>query len=173
MIKVVLSDLLEFNTFNPENIDVSDIQSMSKNIPKDGNVDIAIADKLAIQFLRGADLCSELIGKLSWWVAKKKDEAREALQHAALVTAPSKGYKTVSEKKMYADGDPKYQEANSEFNKAEAMLLWVKNKHSSLVSAHYMMKQIAKESEMHFQASNVSVGESSDNKLSYGEQPWG
>ena len=176
MTKVVFGELLEFNTFNPETIDVSDIQEISKNIPKDGNVDIAIADKLALQFLRGADLCSELIGKLSWWVARKKDNARAALQHAALVTAPSMGFKTASEKKLYADGDAKYREANDEFNKAEAMLLWAKNKHSSLISAHYMMKHIAQGSERHFKASNVTTGgspsQTSSQDFSYGEQEW-
>jgi len=172
MARTSLGELLEFGTFDPESIDVSDLQELSKGIPKDGHVDIAIADKLALQFLRGADTCAELIGKLTWWVAKKKDEARVALQKAALVTAPAKGYKTASEKKLYAEGDPEYQEVSGTVSKAEAMLQWCKNKHSSLVSAHYMMKHIAKGGEGHSQASNVAVGGGPSQPLSHGPQPW-
>lgn len=170
MSKMILGNLLEFETFNPKTMDVSYIQELSNSIPKDGHVDYAMADKLALKFLRGADMCSELIGKLSWWAAKKKDESKKALQEAALITAPSKGFKTASEKKLYAEGDAQYQLASDALNKAEAMLLWVKNKYSSLVSAHYMMKHIAKGSESHQQASNVLVG--GGPTQSHGEQSW-
>lgn len=163
-----LGNVLEFNTFNPEKIDVSYIQELSKNIPKDGHVDKNIADKLAIQFLRGSDFCAELMGKLTWWVAKKKDQARAKFQEAALITAPAKGYKTASEKKIYADGDAEYLEAHEEFSKAEAMLQWCKNKHSSLISAHYMMKHISKNEESNLQASGVPTGEIFKN----GVQSW-
>jgi len=164
-----LGDVLEFGTFDPEGMDVSELQELSKNIPKDGHVDVAIAENLAVQFLRGADRCSEMIGKLTWWLARKKDASRREYQMAALVRAKGQGYKSAAEKKLYADGDDKYLDACADVSKAEAMLQWCKNKHSSLVSAHYLMKQIARGEEGHGRASNVTVG---SGPLSHGEQQW-
>jgi len=158
-----LGAILGFADFDPERIDVTEIRELTDAIPPDGNVDIVIAEVLATKFLRGADRCSEILAQLTWWEAKMDDEKRRALAKAALVTAVEKGLKTATEKRTYADGDPEYLKACESANRAKAMKQWFKNKHESLVSAHYLMKEIAKGGRSHQAAGGSS---------SWGEQEW-
>jgi hypothetical protein len=149
MSNVTLALTLSFDDFNPETLDVSEITELTKSIPKDGNVDGAIAEVLAVKMLRGADRCAEILAKLTWWEARKEDEKRSAYARASLITANEKGIKTATEKKTYAEADPEYLKTCDASNKAKAMKLWFKNKHESLISAHYLMKDIAKGGRSH------------------------
>lgn len=158
-----LGAVLGFADFDPEKIDVTEIRELTDAIPPDGNVDMAIAEVLATRFLRGADRCSEILAQLTWWEAKKDDEKRRALAKAALVTAAEKGLKTATEKRTYAEGDSEYLKACEAANRAKAMKQWFKNKHESLVSAHYLMKEIAKGGRFHQRAGGGS---------SWGEKDW-
>jgi len=147
-----LGAVMGFATFDPEKIDVSEITELTGSIPKDGNVDTTIAEVMATKFLRGADRCAEILAQLTWWEGKMDDEKRHALATAFLVTAGQKGLKTMAEKKVYAEGDAEYLKACDASNKAKAMKQWFKNKHESLVSAHYLMKEIAKGGRTHQRA---------------------
>jgi len=147
-----LGTVMEFASFDPEKIDVSEITELTDSIPKDGNVDTAIAEVMATRFLRGADRCAEILSQLTWWEGKMDDEKRHVLAKAFLVTATQKGLKTAAEKKVYAEGDAEYLIACDASNKAKAMKQWFKNKHESLVSAHYLMKDIAKGGRSHQRA---------------------
>jgi hypothetical protein len=159
-----LGAALGFADFDPEKIDVSEIRELTDSIPKDGNVDVVIAEVLATRFLRGADRCSEILAQLTWWEARMDDEKRRALAHASLVTAAAKGLKTATEKRTYADADPEYLKACETANRAKAMKQWFKNKHESFVSAHYLMKEIAKGGRSHLGAGGGSS--------SWGEKGW-
>lgn len=150
-----LGTIMGFKDFDPEKLDVSEITELTDSIPKDGNVDIAIAEVMATKFLRGADRCAEILAQLTWWEGKKDDEKRHALSTAFLVTAGQRGLKTATEKKVYAEGDPEYLKACDASNRAKAMKQWFKNKHESLVSAHYLMKDIAKGGRPHQRAGQV------------------
>jgi hypothetical protein len=141
--KTTMSDVLQFETFDPARLDVSEIQKMTAAIPADGNVDIAIAESMATQFLRSADRCSELLGILTWWAARKEDEKRH-IYSTKFFEAPAQGHKTAAARKAWAEGSQEYLDACDAANKAKAMRQWVQNKHESLVSAHYLMKHIAK-----------------------------
>lgn len=160
-----LGTAMGFVSFDPEKIDVSEITELTEAIPKDGNVDTAIAEVMATKFLRGADRCAEILAQLTWWEGKKDDEKRHALSTAFLVTAVQKGLKTAVEKKVFAEGDEEYLKACDASNKAKAMKQWFKNKHESLMGAHYLMKDIAKGGRSHQRA-----GGQTDN--TWGEQDW-
>jgi hypothetical protein len=160
-----LGAVLGFADFDPEKIDISEIKELTDAIPKDGNVDVAIAESLATKFLRGADRCAEILAQLTWWEAKMEDEKRHAIAKASLVTAAQKGLKTATDRRTYADADPECLKACEASNKAKAMKQWFKNKHDSLVSAHYLMKDIAKGGRSHQRA-----GGQPDS--AWGEQDW-
>jgi hypothetical protein len=160
-----LGAVLGFADFDPERIDISEIRELTEAIPRDGNVDVAVAESLATRFLRGADRCAEILAQLTWWEAKADDEKRRVLAHASLVTAAQKGLKTATERRTYAEGDLEYLKACEASNRAKAMKQWFKNKHDSLVSAHYLMKDIAKGARPHQRASGQPDG-------AWGEQEW-
>lgn len=138
--KTTISDVLRFSNFDPEQLDVSEINDLTRSIPTDGNVSSSIADSLAVKFLRGADRCSELLSILTWWSAKKEDEKR----HVYSAKFFEASHKTAAARKAYAEASKEYLRACDGANRAKAMKQWLQNKHDSLVSAHYLMKQIGK-----------------------------
>ena len=154
-----------FEEFDPDKVDVSEIKELTDCIPKDGNVDTAIAEVMATKFLRGADRCAEFLSIFTWWTAKKDDEKRHVLSQAYHVTAVQKGFKTATDKKVYAEGDEEYMKACEASNRAKAMKQWFQNKHESLVSAHYLMKEISKGDRQHQRAAGQPEG-------NWGEQNW-
>lgn len=159
-------EVMGFVDFDPETIDVSEIKELTDSIPKDGNVDTAIADVLATKFLRGADRCSEFLSILTWWAAKTEDMKRHAFSEAFIVKAGQKGLKTAAEKKAFAEGEGEYLKACEISNRAKGMKQWFQNKHESLISAHYLMKDIAKGGRSHQRAG----GGQTDN--TWGAQDW-
>lgn len=141
--KTTMADVLQFDTFDPKQLNVAEILAMTASIPADGNVDISIAENLATKFLRGADRCSEILSILTWWEAGREDEKRHVYS-TKFFEGPAHGHTTAAAKKAWAEGSKEYMDACDEANKAKAMKQWIKNKHESLVSAHYLMKHIAK-----------------------------
>lgn len=176
MAKKTLGEILEFDTFNPESLDVAHIQALSEDIPLDGHVDMATAEKLAVQFLRGADMCSEVLCRIVWWLAKKEGEVQHAHAKAMLVKALGQGLKTAKEKERFAAGDKDYLDACERVARAKAMKKWLENKHSNLISAHYLMKEIAKGSIKNRDAGGgvtTFTGSSpAPSERKFGEQEW-
>jgi hypothetical protein len=174
--KTTMAEVLQFETFDPTQLDISEIQEMTASIPADGNVDISIAENLATKFLRGADRCSEILSILTWWEAGREDRKRHVFS-TKFFEAPAHGHKTAAAKKAWAEGSKEYLDACAEANKAKAMKQWIKNKHESLVSAHYLMKHIAKGG----QPARAAAGSVRDgswepagkaNEPQWGEQDW-
>lgn len=166
-----LGDVLEFGTFTPEKVDVTDINELSKHVPKDGHVDLGIAENLAVRFLRGADACAELLGKLTWWLAKKEDEKRAVFKEAMLIRAAGAGYKTAKEKQAFAEADSQYLDACENVSRAKVMVQWCKDKQRSLINAHYLMKHILGNNSSHRNASGMPLGAGQTSKQ-WGEQEW-
>jgi len=166
-----LGEVLEFESFAPEQMDIADIQELSDSIPRDGHVDIPIAESLAVRFLRGADTCSEILCKIVWWLAKKEGEAQHAYTKAMLVKAGAAGHKTAKEKEKFASGDAEYLKASEEVARAKAMKKWLENKHSSLISAHYLMKDIAK-GNIRGRDAEGGVASAGGTRKAHGAQPW-
>ena len=173
--KITIADALQFDAFDPTRIDVSEINALTAAIPADGNVDANIAENMATRFLRGADRCSELLAVFTWWAAKKEDEKRHVYS-AKFFEAPAHGHKTAAARKAYAEGADDYLAACDAANKAKAMKQWVQNKHDSLVSAHYLMKQISKSERRGEPAAggtrDHSWEGSQKEEPSWGEQSW-
>ena len=160
----------------PENFDLNDanlneIQEIVKQIPKDGHVDLNTAEDLAAQFLKGADRCDEIYTTIIWLVQEKEDARRKIFSEAVLLRASDKGAKNISEKKISAESDDEYLAACKEYNKIIAIKKWLENKKTSLVSAHYLMKDILKRG--HENTANYG-GRARQNQtnMSCGEQGW-
>jgi|3_EtaG_2_1085321.scaffolds.fasta_scaffold16697_2 hypothetical protein len=157
--------------FSLENVDLSEVQELAKKIPSDGHVDLNTAEDLAVQFLRGADRCDEIYTTIIWLVQEKEDYKKKIFSEAVLGRATEKGAKNISEKKIYAEADPEYLEACRQYNKIIAIKKWLENKKQSLVSAHYLMKDILKRG--HEGAANFSGRRrQKQNEMSCGEQTW-
>jgi hypothetical protein len=171
--KRTLDSELQFSGFDPKDVDVSEIKELTDSIPSDGNVDVHIAERMATKFLRGADQCAEKLSILTWWAAKMEDNKRHTYA-SKFFEATSHGCKSGVERKAYAEGTVGYLSACESSNRAKAMKQWLQNKHESLISAHYLMKHIAKGGKPHEQASGGVRDHSwEDSKERVcGEQEW-
>lgn len=140
--QIALESLLGIEGFDPLKIDVSEIQSLSEQVPKDGNIEINNAEVLAVKFLRGADSCSNLLGKIDLWSGNKKTEKDQAIGVAAHKLMEQKIPSTSIDKRYKEDEN--YVIACNAFTNAEAVKKWLERKYDNLIRAHHMCKDIQK-----------------------------
>jgi len=161
---VLLKDLLKIEGFNPLNLDISYIQEELDGLPKNGEIDINIAEALATRWLRAADYCSELLAKASRWMGYKKTLKNAELAAAGLRT----GQSSATAQKQLAPMDGAYIESANNFTEAEACCMLLKEKHDSLMAAHYLAKEILKRHVVNEKANSWQGG---DEDYSRKEQP--
>lgn len=152
-----LGDLLRVNkeNFNPMNLDTSSIRALSNEVPKDGNIDINNAEVLATKFLRGADMCSELLAIATLYVSKAKDAKQHAYNQAFLIKSESnQKLKTDKLRIAFAELDEEYMEACSRYNEAIAFAKWVDSKYASFTRFHYLCKRILDRAYAHEKTGN-------------------
>lgn len=137
-------ELLNKRSSNPLNIDTSEIRSLSEAMPKDGNIDLNNAEIMATKFLRGADLCGELLSVAVAYVANTKDAKQRAYNEAFLVKSSESGLNIKTDKMRiaFAELDEDYQHACNEHNKAIAFHKWIESKHNSFIRFHYLSKKV-------------------------------
>lgn len=153
---VTIGEVLKLNdNFDPMTLDTSEIRNLSNSMPSDGNIDVNNAEVLATKYLRGADLCGELVAVATAYVSRTKDAKQKAYNQAFLVkSAANKNIKTDKMRIAFAELDEDYQAACEEYNKAVAFSKWVDSKYSSFTKAHYLCRSIVKRSQAHEQAGN-------------------
>jgi hypothetical protein len=157
--------------FDPLNLDTSEIRELSNLLPADGQVDINQAEILATRFLRGADLCGELMAIATCYVAKLETAKKKAYSEAALSKASAAGIKTDRSRLLYADGDSDYIEACNKYSEGQAFLKWVSSKQDSLIRAHYNCKKLLDRNYQHEQASGFNC--STDKVIQEEQNNWG
>ena len=153
--------------FDPMNLDTSDIQELSEAMPRDGNIDIANAEVLATKYLRGADMCGELIAIAAAYVGKTRGSKLKAYNFAFLVKSESNPrIKTDKMRVAFAELDQDYLDAYDNYNKAIAFSKWVESKYSSFIKMHYLCKNIVKMGYEHEQAASWN-GKAQEEKNSW------
>jgi hypothetical protein len=139
--------------FDPMALDTTEIKELSNAMPKDGNIDVNNAEALATKYLRGADLCGELIAIATAYMSRTKDAKQRAYNQAFLVkSAENKGIKTDKMRVAFAELDDDYQNACEDHNKALAFSKWVESKYSSFNKMHYLCKKILERAYSHEKA---------------------
>ena len=124
--------------FDPMNLDTSEIKTLSDAMPKDGNIDINNAEVLATKYLRGADICAELLAIATAHVAKMDAAKKKAYSYAALVKASANQIKTDKSRAWFAEMDDDYINANNKYAEAIAFAKWVSSKYDSFNKMHYL-----------------------------------
>ena len=142
----------EGQQISPMDIDTSEIRELSNSIPKDGNIDLNQAEILATKFLRGADVCSELLAIGTNYASKMDTLKKKAYSEAALTKATAAGIKTDKSRAWYADADSDYCNACNRYSEAIAFVKWVDSKHESFIRAHYLCKKMLERGYAHEKA---------------------
>jgi hypothetical protein len=142
--------------FDPMSINLSDIKALSDAMPKDGNIDSNNAENLAVRYLKGADLCAELLAIATAYVQKTDTLKKKAYGNAAMIKAPKSGAKTDKSKAWFAEMDDEYIEASNKHAEALAFAKWVQAKLGSFEKMHYICKKILDRSYNHEKMSGFS-----------------
>lgn len=153
-------------TLDPMNIDTSEIRALSDAMPKDGNIDLNNAEVLATKYLRGADLCAELLAIATAYVQKTDTYKKKAYSEAALVNAEEyfiqknngKRPDKITDKMrtLYADMDEAYVQASQKHDEALAFAKWINGKYESFNKMHYMCKKILDRGYTHERMANFN-----------------
>ena len=153
-------------SIDPMNIDTSEIKALSDAMPKDGNIDLNNAEVLATKYLRGADLCAELLAVATAYVQttdtlKKKAYSQAALERSeTYFTEKNNGKRPekITDKKrtLYADMDEEFVRVCQKHDEALAFAKWVDGKYDSFNKMHYMCKKILDRGYAHEKMANFN-----------------
>ncbi len=131
---------ISLDNFSIENLDLSDIESISDFLPKNGVIDLNIAEQGLIATLEGQNLCQEKISQVELWISYKEAEKNLAWSEAALNKARHAGHNTVKAVEWFAQADGAYIEACNELTRARACKKWLENKANYFSGWHYTFK---------------------------------
>jgi hypothetical protein len=135
-----LFEKVSINGFSIEDIDITPVEELSNLLPKNGVIDINIAEKGLVYTLEGQNFCQEKVAQLDRWIGFLESEKNKAWSDAALNKAKQAGHKTVKDKEWYAQSDDDYVNAYNSLALAKACKKWLENKTAYFSGWHYALK---------------------------------
>jgi len=166
---LTVRNVLDIDNFDPLNIDVSEFEKLANSMPRDSSIDLQTAELLAAQCLRTADRCSEILSTLILFEGKIKAK-KNATRSRLYLMAKDEGYKTIEERKAFAESHPDYTDADNKMASVYAIRKYFEMRHDFFLKSHQYMKERLREEYKH-QASS-SFSETAGYKKSYGEGSW-
>jgi hypothetical protein len=154
-------EILNIEDFDPLKVDVSFLRNVNAQLPEEGYMDPAMAEKLATVTLRATEICDDLLGQAVLLLSHRDAQRRSARSKAISNLLSNKVPSTVV-KELYAD-DPDYVEASNKYNIALAWHSWLENKHGTLIKTHHWCKDFVRKSEG---SQGISNWETSTNRIS-------
>ena len=130
--------------FDPMNINTHEVQEIASMLPKDGQIDINMAEILATKYLYAANLCTNIMGIFTAYVGKLETQKKKAYSRAALVKSKDAGIKTDKSRAWFAEMDDDYVNACNKCDDAKGFLKWASSMHESFLRSHYMCKDLLK-----------------------------
>jgi hypothetical protein len=137
---ITIRDVLNIDNFDPMAIDVSEFEELAKSMPRDANIDIYTAETLAAQYLRAADRCAEILSTLIWFEGRAK-ASKGAIRNRLYLESKDAGYKTVEERKAYAESADAYIDADNLLATAYAARKNFEMRHDFFLKSHQYMKE--------------------------------
>jgi len=164
---LTIREVLDIDNFDPMSIDVSEFDELAKSMPRDANIDLQTAEMLAAQYLRAADRCSEILSTLIWFEGRIKAK-KNATRSRLYLMAKDEGFKTVEDRKAFAESHADYIEADEALAAAYAARKNFDMRHDYFLKSHQYMKERLR-SEQKLQNSS---GFSETAGKPYGERNW-
>lgn len=152
MDKLTVRDLMR-NEFNLLDIDTSEIRELSNALPRDGNIDTNNAEVLATKYLRGADICGEMLAIATAHIAKAKTKKSITYNMAFVKYKDDKKIKTDKLRAAMAEIDDDYIESCNKHDEILAFVKWIDSKYNNFIRMHYLCKKILDRAYPHERAS--------------------
>lgn len=127
-----------------QNFDLSEAQRVLDNLRDLDAIDLAHAELLTQQALRGADVLTEYIGKLAKTVGYLESKVASTKNRVSLeYKAPDGSRTTLDMKKWAADVSPEVEEVQSKLSAAKGSKQYLEKKFDLLIKTHHHFKDIA------------------------------
>ena len=133
-------DKLNVGNFTIEGLDLSEIDKISNFLPKNGVIDLNIAEIGLAMTLEGQNQCQEKLVLVERWIGFREMEKNKAWTSAAIDGAKKSGMKTAKDKEWFAQADSGYISACNNLTLAKAAKKWLENKASYFSGWHYAFK---------------------------------
>lgn len=124
--------------------DLTEIQQVLAKLQYTEAVDLAHAELLQQQALRGADILTEYLGKIVKTVGYLETKVNSVKNKAALNYQEPNGNRTTSDmKKLFSESAPEVEEVQIKLAKAKASKMVLEKKYDILIRSHHHYKDIA------------------------------
>ena len=168
---LTIRQAIDLNNFDPLAIDVSEFNELAQSMPRDANLDIPNAEKLAARYLRAADRCSEILSTLTLLEARAK-VARNTTKQRLFLAARDAGHRTVRDREAYSESHQDFIDAENTYNEAYVVKKNFENRHEWFLKAHQYMKERLRGEYKHQRSSGFQGKVDSDDGKPYGEKQW-
>ena len=180
-------DKLPPEGFSVEGISLTELEEIEGRLPRNGIIDINIAESGLVCTLEGQNLCQEIIVQLDTYIGRLESEKNMAWSEAALNKSKTLGHKTIKDKEWYAQSDDAYVGAYNRLTMAKACKKWFENKAGYFSGWHYAFKTFLRRDYSIENATSLNVvryndsggsrpptasPETSDNDDDWGEVSW-
>lgn len=126
------------------NFDFSEIQQVLDNLKDNDAIDLAHAELLQQQALRGADLLAEYLGKIVKTVGYLEAKVTSTKNKVSLeYQAPDGSRTTLDMKKWAGESSPEVEKVQIKLAEAKGSKIFLEKKYDILVKAHHHFKDIA------------------------------
>ena len=140
-LKDIVGEDLEENLIN---FDLTEIQAVLSRLQETDAIDLAHAEMLQQQALRGADILSEYLSKLIKTVGYLEAKLNSTKNNAALTyQEPNGGKVTADMRKYFSECAPEVEEVQIRLAKAKASKAAIEKKYDILIRSHHHYKDLA------------------------------
>jgi len=143
--QVRLGDLLGTeNEVDYRNFDLSEIQQVLDNLKDIDAIDLAHAEALQQQALRGADVLAVYLGQMVKTVGYLEAKVQSTKNKVSLeYQAPDGARTTLDMKKWAGESSPEVETVQIKLAEAKGSKLFLERKYEILIKAHHHFKDIA------------------------------
>ena len=126
------------------NFDLTEIQQVLEKLQNTDAIDLAHAELLQQQALRGADILTEYLGKIVKTVGYLEAKVNSTKNKVSLdYQAPDGARTTLDMKKWAGESSPEVEQVQIKLAKAKGSKLVLERKYEILVKSHHHFKDIA------------------------------
>ncbi len=124
--------------------DLSEIQQVLKELQETSAIDLAHAELLQQQSLRGADVLSEYLGKIVKTIGYLEAKVNSTKNKVSLEYQAPEGSRTTADMKKWAgESSSEVEEIQIKLAKAKGSKLVLERKYEILIKSHHHYKDIA------------------------------
>jgi hypothetical protein len=145
-----MTQLVRLSDFLGENLeeefgdfDLTEIQNVLKQLQSVDPIDLAHAEFLQQQALRGADILTEYLGKIVKTVGYLETKVNSTKNRVSLEYQATEGRTTAEMKKWAGEASPEVEEIQIKLAKAKGSKSILEKKYDILIKSHHHYKEIA------------------------------